>query len=235
MVSLIIVAGGKGIRMNNEIRKQYLPLAGRPILAHTLLSFDKCSEIDKVFLVAPEEDFDFCQDHILSELNLQKEVNLVQGGIERQDSVYNGILAIDASGKNSSENIVVIHDGVRPFIPAKKIIECIDDARASGACILGIPAFDTLKTITASGYIEKTIQRDTVWLAQTPQAFQYSIIKKAHLAAKKEGISGTDDASLVENIGMAVKIVMGSRNNIKITSREDLLLADAMIKAGIVE
>ena len=171
MVSVIIVAAGQGVRMNEVLRKQYLSLAGRPILSHTLLVFDGCSGINEILLVVPGEDLDFCNKHILLPLTLQKKIRLIPGGLERQDSVYNGLLAI-----TDRKSIVVIHDGVRPLVQPGHITACINGARHYGACVTGIPAHDTLKRVNDSGWIDKTIKRDTIWLVQTPQAFQYERI-----------------------------------------------------------
>ena len=228
MVSAIIVAAGKGIRMDDKIRKQYLWLGDCPILNYTLRVFASCNLIDKIFLVVDREDFDFCHKNILSALKPQKKVILVAGGEERQDSVYNGLMAID----DNPESIIVIHDGVRPFLSSEQLTACISGAQESGACILGIPAYDTVKKVNNSGYIDQTLERGFIWLAQTPQAFKYDVIRKAHENARKEGYTGTDDALLVERLGKRVKIIKGSRYNIKITTREDLLLAQA-IKAGV--
>ncbi len=227
MISAIIVAAGKGIRMNNTVRKQYLLLAERPILSHTLSAFDACNLINKIFLVVPEQDFEFCHKNILSPLKLQKKVRLVSGGTERQNSVYNGLLSIDAG------SMVVIHDGVRPFINSEQLTACINGAKEHGACILGIPAYDTVKSINRSGYIDKTLERNAIWLAQTPQVFKYDLIIKAHEHAKQEGFTGTDDAMLVERLGINVRIIRGNRYNIKITTAEDLLLAKAILRAGL--
>ena len=223
-VSAIIVAGGKGLRMNEATRKQYLMLAGIPILSHTIAVFDACDSVGEIFLVIPEQDFDFCRRHILSLLSIRKNIRLVPGGDERQDSVYNGLIALDPKTE-----IALIHDGVRPFVRHEQIVACIRGAELSGACILGIPAFDTLKQVDNAGDIQNTIARDTVWLAQTPQTFRYDLILAAHESARIAGYSGTDDASLLERLGKKVKIIMGSRYNIKITTPEDLRLADAII------
>lgn len=221
-VSAIIVAGGKGLRMKETTRKQYLLLGDRPILTHTLAVFDTCDAVNEIFLVIPEPDFDFCRGHILS--FFKKEIRLVPGGKERQDSVYNGLSALD-----SDTDIVLIHDGVRPFVQQEQIRACIRCAELSGACILGIPAFDTLKQIADSGHIESTLSRDKIWLAQTPQAFRYDLILAAHESARAAGYAGTDEASLLERMGKKVKIISGSRYNIKITAPEDLKLAEAII------
>jgi 2-C-methyl-D-erythritol 4-phosphate cytidylyltransferase len=130
----------------------------------------------------------------------------------------------------TDDGIVLVHDGVRPFVKPKHLIACIKGAQEHGACILGIPAFDTVKHVNAKNEIIETRKRDSLWLAQTPQAFQLKLIKKAHLAAKQDGFIGTDDASLVERLGEVVKIIPGSRSNIKITNREDLKLAQALLQ-----
>ncbi len=222
MVSVIIVAAGKGTRMGAATRKQYLSLSGVPIVGITLGVFDGCDAIQGIFLVIPENDFDFCRDEVLVPLNLQNRVTLVPGGATRQDSVYKGLSALDDPG-----GIVLIHDGVRPFVRHEEIMACIRAAEADGACILGLPAFDTLKGVNAAGYIEQTFERAGVWLAQTPQAFQYELICRAHESAIAEGFTGTDDASLVERMGKAVRVISGSRYNIKITTPEDLRIAAA--------
>lgn len=221
----IIVAAGKGIRLNDPVRKQYHSVAGLPIVVHTLRVFDSCKLIDDILLVVPEEDLEFCHKEFMLAANLKKKIALVAGGPQRQDSVYNGLQRIDAP-----DSIVVIHDGARPFLTLDRLEACINEAKAHGACILGVPAYDTLKRITAQKIIVKTIDRDRIWFAQTPQAFRYDLIKKAHEKAKQQGFFGTDDAALIEQIGGRVKIIPGSRNNIKITNPEDLELARILLE-----
>ena len=216
-VPAIIVAAGKGIRMNDPVRKQYHSLAGLPIIVHTLRVFDTSEMISQIFLVVPEDDLEFCRDKIIIQADPVKKITLVPGGPVRQDSVYNGLQAIEPNA-----GIVVIHDGVRPFVSHHKLEACMDGAKKWGACILGIPAYDTLKRVTSSGTVIETLERDSIWLAQTPQVFRYDLIKKAHEQARKKGYTGTDDASLVELLGVEVKILDGTRNNIKITNWEDL-------------
>jgi 2-C-methyl-D-erythritol 4-phosphate cytidylyltransferase len=225
MVYAIIVAAGKGIRLKGALRKQYVALDGISILRHTLNIFDSCQRINQLIVVVPKEDLDFCQNEILMSSKLQKDVILVGGGAERQDSVFIGLKAI-----KSDDGIVLIHDGVRPFVRQEHIVACINGAAEHGACILGIPAFDTVKKVNSTNEITQTLKRDALWLAQTPQAFQLKLIKKAHEAAKQEGFIGTDDASLVERLGEVVKIIPGSRRNIKITNQEDLKLAHALLR-----
>lgn len=229
MVTAIIVAAGQGRRMAGDRRKQYLSLAGIPILTRTLMVFDRCEAVHQIILVVPQDDFEYCRGSILGPAGLSREIGLVPGGRRRQDSVFNGLNAID---ENCS--IVIIHDGVRPFVDNEQVIACIDGARESGACILGMPAHETLKQVDQSGYIIQTRKRDDIWLAQTPQAFRYDAILKAHERAQAEGFSATDDALLMERAGAAVKIIKGSRANIKITVKEDLEMAHWLLKSSSI-
>jgi len=227
MVLAVIVAAGKGTRMNsNSIRKQYLSIAGLPILSHTLLVFEKSELIDRIILVVPECDFNYCKQNIIAPLKPGKRIDLVPGGAERQISVYSGLCAID--DKNS---IVVIHDGVRPFLSPEQLASCIAGVEESGACILGVPVHDTVKYVDRSGHIDKTFERENIWLAQTPQVFRYALIMKAHNIAQQEGYKATDDASLVERLGEKVKILHGDEYNIKITSQEDVEFSKALLRS----
>ena len=221
----IIVAAGKGVRMNDAVRKQYIALDGIPMLSRTLHVFNRCDLIDRIIMAVPEDDIDFCRAEIIPAANMESEPILVGGGARRQDSVYNGLKTIE-----TDDGVILIHDGVRPFVNPEHLVACVKGAQKHGACILGIPAFDTVKHVNAKNEIIRTQKRETLWLAQTPQAFQLKLIKKAHDIAKKEGFWGTDDASLVERLGKVVKIIPGSRSNIKITSQEDLKLAQAILK-----
>ncbi|PIP36436.1 MAG: 2-C-methyl-D-erythritol 4-phosphate cytidylyltransferase [Desulfobacterales bacterium CG23_combo_of_CG06-09_8_20_14_all_52_9] len=219
----IIVAAGKGIRMQAKIRKQYLILDGLPLLCHCLLAFDACPEIDRILMVIPEEDKEFCKQSILQPIALEHPVELIPGGKERQDSVYNALLAAEAKS-----SIVAIHDGVRPFVLPQHISETIRCAESTGAAVLAIPVTDTLKRVDGSHQVRETIDRKGVWIAQTPQSFRYDIIRDAHEKAKWEWALGTDDAHLVERAGYPVKLIRGSRFNIKITTPEDLSMAKAL-------
>ena len=225
MIYAIIVAAGKGIRMSDSVRKQYIALDGMPMLSRTLGVFNRCDLIDRIIVAVPEDDIDFCRHEIIPAANMEKEPILVIGGARRQDSVYSSLKTIE-----TDDGVVLIHDGVRPFVNPEHLVACIKGAQEHGACILGIPAFDTVKHVNAKNEIVQTQKRDTLWLAQTPQAFQLQLIKKAHEIAKQEGFMGTDDASLVERLGGVVKIIPGSRSNIKITNQEDLKLAQALLQ-----
>lgn len=226
MVAAVIVAAGKGIRMQSRLRKQYLPLADLPILVHTVNAFIESDRISRINLVIPQDDFDYCRRNILSRIEPSYDIRLIAGGRLRQESVYNGLCQV-----GSNCGIVVIHDGVRPFVQRAQLNACIDGAAKHGACILGIPAHDTLKQVNPSGQIIGTIARDTVWLAQTPQAFRCDLIRKAHDLARSEGYQGTDDAALVERLGQTVMILHGSRSNLKITNKEDLIIARTLLQA----
>ena len=225
MVSAIIVAAGQGRRMVGDRRKQYLILAGLPILTRTLMVFARCDAVNEIILVVPEDDIDFCRDTILEPEGLNHKIVLISGGKRRQDSVFNGLKNV-----NPNCDIVVIHDGVRPFVQNEHITKCIDGAIRFGACIMGLPTYETLKQVDPSDHIIRTLKRDDIWLAQTPQAFRHELLRQAHERARIENFTATDDASLLEWLGETVKIVMGSRRNIKITVKEDLLMARWMLQ-----
>ena len=220
----IIVGAGKGTRMKSSTPKQFLSLKNRPIVGHTLKALDACDGIDAICLVTAAGEVDFCKKELLPTLDLSKPVQVLTGGRSRQDSVYRGLAAVAHTA-----DIVVIHDGVRPFVEPAQIEACIVQARESGACMLALPVGDTLKRVNADGVVETTVSRENVWQAQTPQVFKYHLIKKAHDAAAGDGFEGTDDASLVERIGGRVAVVRGSVRNIKITYPEDLALAEALL------
>jgi 2-C-methyl-D-erythritol 4-phosphate cytidylyltransferase len=226
MTSAIIVAAGSGARMQNAVRKQYHTLAGIPVVAHTLKAISASPLIEEIVLVIPQDDVAYCRENILQPLGLQARVLTVAGGAERQDSVYNGLCALAGGG------IVVIHDGVRPFVSRERLEACIRGAETSGACILGVPAYDTLKQVRPSGAIVRTLDRRGIWLAQTPQAFAADLIRRAHCEARTDGFRGTDDAALVERLGVTITILPGSRFNLKITTPQDLILARALLQTG---
>jgi 2-C-methyl-D-erythritol 4-phosphate cytidylyltransferase len=227
MVYVLIVAGGKGARFSSHKPKQYEPLAGIPILIHTLRAFDACEVVDSMVLVVPGADIRFVRDSMVPAAGLQKTVRTIAGGPRRQESVYNGLRRIEGG----DETVVVIHDAVRPLVTGKCVFRCVEAARQHGACITALPAWDTLKRATPSGTIETTLPRERVWLAQTPQAFRMNLIRAAHVKARKQRHLGTDDASLVERMGVAVHILPGSRCNIKITTVQDLAFAEFLLQA----
>ncbi len=223
-VFVLIPAAGMGRRMGAAVNKQYLPLAGRPILAHTIALFDGHPLIDKIFLITPADEFALCRREVLVPNDFRKVQQLVPGGAERQDSVFNGLRACGATG----DDIVLIHDGVRPLLQPQLIDRLVAEVRERGACLVGVPVKDTIKRVV-DGRIQETPDRRDLWQAQTPQAFRYGQIAEAYNRADRDGFRGTDDASLVERLGQPVTVVAGSYRNIKITTPEDLLLARAFL------
>jgi 2-C-methyl-D-erythritol 4-phosphate cytidylyltransferase len=231
MNAAIIVAAGQGVRMGSAVRKQYLELDGVPILSHTLRVFDRNPDIHHICLVVPEGEIEYCRQFVLSPAAPHLPLTLVSGGPARQDSVWNGLVALQGM-----DGVVAIHDGVRPFITPEQLSDCIRTAMLHGACILGVPVTDTLKAVSSDGHIRNTLDRQSIWSAQTPQVFQYDLIRKAHERARKEGIIGTDDAMILEQtLGTPITIIPGSRHNIKITTPEDLLLAEALLKTRMIQ
>ncbi len=225
MISALIVAAGLGSRMAAKQPKQYLKLDGRPILGLTIKAFDRCVSMAKIYVVIPETDLAYCQKEIVDVGKFTKPVTLVSGGERRQDSVFNGLKAIA-----DTEGLVLIHDGVRPFLSDTLIAACIQAGKQYGACVPAIPVFDTLKQADAANCIRNTMSREGLYMAQTPQTFRLSLILKAHAEALKQGWEATDDAALVERLGEPVHIISGSRENIKITTPEDLAWAKAYLK-----
>jgi 2-C-methyl-D-erythritol 4-phosphate cytidylyltransferase len=225
MISALIVAAGQGVRMGSAQRKQYLRLCGCPVVVHTLKVFDRCADIRSIAMVVPPAEIDFCKKEILPAASLKTPVELIAGGRRRQDSVFNGLQHLE-----DTQDIVLIHDGVRPLVPIALIRDCIQGALRWGACIPAVQATDTLKQTDSQGNILGTVPRESIWMAQTPQAFRLSIIRRAHLEARRLGREATDDASLVEALGIPVHVIAGVRENIKITTPEDLAYAEALLK-----
>lgn len=224
-ISVIVAAAGMSNRMGSKINKQFISINNKPILAYTLEKFENCRYIDEIVVVAKEEEIDYCRKEIVRRYNFNKVSKIVRGGKERQDSVYNGILAL-----NEKTDIVLSHDGARPFVKLESIIEGIKGATEYGACVIGVPVKDTIKSIRDSQTIDKTPKRDMLWAAQTPQCFKKDILIEGYIKAMESGFVGTDDSSFVERLGVDVKMIMGSYENIKITTPEDLVLAEAFLK-----
>jgi len=221
----IIVSAGKGQRFMEGRKKQFFLLADKPILTHTLDKFESCPLIDSILLVVGQEDMDYCLKEIIEKNKYRKISQIVPGGKRRQDSVKNGM---DALSRDA--NIVVIHDGVRPFVTREMIEDSIHSAQRFGAVVMAMPVKETIKMANADGTVLKTLDRESLWQIQTPQTFQAHVIKEAYQKATENGFVGTDDASLVERLGMKVHILPGSYTNIKITTPEDLILANLFLR-----
>ena len=226
----IVLAGGRGKRMNSAVPKQFLMIKDKPVLYYSLKAFED-SFIDSVILVVSEEDKDYCQKEIVDKYGFRKVDKIVVGGKERYHSVLNGIKAADDC------DYIFIHDGARPFVTQDMLARLLDSVKENGACVAGMPVKDTIKIADENGFIDTTPKRELVWMIQTPQVFEYALIKKAYLILEKDeysllqqGISITDDAMVVEKLlGENVKLVEGSYQNIKITTPEDLLVAEGFL------
>lgn len=224
-VVALVPAAGMGKRMGRCISKPFLHVGGKAILGRTLLQFEDSDSIDEVYVIISKMEERRCKEEIIEKYNLKKVTKLVIGGNERQVSVKNGIDAIEQGC-----DLVMIHDGNRPFITSQLIDESISKTIRYGATVVSIPVKDTVKTVSLDGEIIDTLDRKKLWLAQTPQTFQYDIIKKAYENAFLNDLFGYDDSSLVELLGIKVRTIMGSYKNIKITTPEDLIIAEAFLK-----
>ena len=222
----IIPAAGSGKRLGSEIPKQFLPLAGVPIIFHTINRFSQCKDIDVIIVALAEEEIPSFGDQT-SNFQINKTLHLVPGGKERSDSIKNALNACAAL----NPDIVVVHDAVRPFVSIAQISAVIARAKETGAAILALPSTDTLKEVNV-GFITKTLDRKTIFRAQTPQAFRYELLLRANEQARMDNVPSefmTDDSLLIERLGIPIAIVEGSANNIKITTPEDLKLAGKLI------
>jgi len=225
-VVALIAAAGFGKRMNAKISKLFIPIFGKPILAYTIEKFEQCNFIEKIYLIVNQEE-DFYSKDIILKYNFSKVQELIAGGETRQDSVYNGLKVLDPD-----TDIVAIHDGARPLIEETIIQESIEAAQEFGAAIAAIPLKDTVKRSGKDFFINETLNRQEIWRAQTPQTFKYSIILSAYHQAYKDKFFATDDAAIVERYGYKVKMIIGSEENIKITTPFDIIIAENFLKRG---
>jgi 2-C-methyl-D-erythritol 4-phosphate cytidylyltransferase len=214
-----------GKRMGKAVAKQFLPLGDMPMLAHTLLAFQRSSEIDEIIPILSEEDMETCLKDVIEAFHITKVRTLVVGGKERHDSVYNGLKKTDKDAA-----VILVHDGVRPFVTPDLIRACVEAARKGECVAVGVPLKDTVKEVDDNGIVRQTLERSRLWAIQTPQAFPAKILRKAYDASYKKKEYGTDDATLVERAGSKIRVIMGSYENIKITTPEDLILAEEILK-----
>lgn len=222
MISAIVLAGGRGKRMNYHKSKQFIEIKGKPVLVYTLEKFIYNKSIDEVILVLPEDEVDYCKKEVLQKYSLKVD-RIVIGGKERQDSVFNALEAMEKA------NIVLIHDGARPFINEKIIEEGIKYANIYGAAAPGVTPKDTIKIKNEDNISVDTPDRNTLVAVQTPQCFKYDEIYQCHRKIKEENAIVTDDTSVVEKYGHKVYLYEGDYTNIKITTPEDLILAERLI------
>lgn len=228
-IAAVVPAAGRGSRMGMGERKQFLSLAGIPVLGHVLKVLEASLVIQSIVIVVGPGEENYCRSAVVDKLGIGKVAAIVPGGIERQDSVYSGLLAL-----SPDTGIVVVHDGARPLLSPEGLTKVVEAAQTYGAATCAVPVKDTVKLAGKDGFVSRTLPRGQLWLTQTPQAFHYEIILSAHRRAREKNFMGTDDAGLVELLGLPVKLVPGSYKNIKITTPEDLIMAAAIIEAGRV-
>ena len=221
--SAVIAAGGSGTRMGGNVPKQFVRIGGIPIIVRTLLKFETCSDIDEIIVVVRDCYIETVKI-LLDEYKITKRTRIVKGGATRQASVLNGINA--ASGR-----FVFIHDAARPFVTPEQISEVVSETHRFGAATLGVPIKDTLKTVKKDGMISETVDRENKYSIQTPQGFEIEMIRAAHREAERKGVSVTDDCALAELSGASVKVVEGSSLNIKLTTPEDIILAEGILNS----
>lgn len=220
----IVLAGGAGKRMGTATNKQFLLLDNKPIIVRTLQIFEECRPVDGVYLVVNQKDLPVMQEEILETYKFNKVLKLVIGGRLRQDSVRNGLEAIE-----NPCDIVIIHDGARPFVSPSFVEKGIFLMEMFDAVIPALPVKDTIKTVSKEGFVMKTLERDSLWSVQTPQTFKYELILKAYRDGMNKKLYGFDDATFLEHMGKKVKVIEGSPYNIKITTPEDLIIAKGML------
>ena len=224
MISAIILAGGKGKRMNSSISKQFIEIKGKPIIYYTIKKFNENKKIDNIVVVLSEDEIEYFKENILKKYNLKVD-KIVIGGAERQDSVYNGLKSLE----NSGTDIVLIHDGARPFISDRIIDDGIKYAAIYGACAPGVMPKDTIKIKGKSNFSIDTPNRETLVAIQTPQVFKFREILECHKKVKIDKVVVTDDTMVVERYGNKVYLYDGEYTNIKVTTPEDLILGEKLI------
>ena len=224
MISAIILAGGKGKRMNSKVSKQFIEIKDKPVIYYTIKKFNENKNIDNIVVVLPQDEVDYFKENVLEKYMLKVD-KIVIGGAERQDSVYNGLKSLE----QDSVDIVLIHDGARPFISDRIIEEGINYAAVYGASAPGVMPKDTIKIKSEEGFSINTPKRETLMAIQTPQVFKFNEILRCHEKIKEDKILVTDDTMVVEQYGYNVYLYEGEYTNIKITTPEDLILGEKLI------
>lgn len=223
-LGVVIPAAGSGKRMGAEVNKQFLTLAGLPILAHTIRVFQFSCNVAEIVIVGAEDDL-LKITAIVEKLQFDKVRAIVAGGSQRQDSVFAGIKALASVIQR-----VVVHDGARPLLTLRQLDCFLQEAQGNPAAIMAVPVKDTIKRVSATGMVVETLPRELLRAAQTPQVFERVLLEKVHSLALEQGYQGTDDASLLEHFGFPVAILEGSRENLKITTPQDLWLAEHIMR-----
>ncbi|MDO8358246.1 MAG: 2-C-methyl-D-erythritol 4-phosphate cytidylyltransferase [Nitrospirota bacterium] len=223
-VVAVVPAAGKGLRMGGAVPKQFLSLGGEPIVVHSLRALQSAACIHDIILAVPSADLDYCRNDLVVRYGFSKVTKVVPGGKERQDSVRLGLEHVP-----EETEIVLVHDAVRPFVTVAMIEAVVAAARQHGGAIIALPMRDTVKQVGSDHLIQRTVDRQPLWLAQTPQAFRMDWLREAHRKAKVEGVPATDDAFLFEWMGHSVVVVEGSGENIKVTRPEDMVIGEAIL------
>jgi 2-C-methyl-D-erythritol 4-phosphate cytidylyltransferase len=224
ITAALIPAAGRGQRMGLDIEKQFLQLGGKPLLAYTLARFEATPTIDRIVVIVPSGRETFCYQEIVAPGGIRKVTHIVAGAETRQRSVMAGFSCLD-----QDVDVVVIHDGARPFVTPSLIQAAVDAALAGGSAVAAIPESDTLKRVSSAGTVIETVDRRNLWRAQTPQAFRRAILQRALAYATQHNVDATDEASLVEWLSWPVRIFPGSIWNFKVTSPDDLVLAELLL------
>lgn len=220
----VIVAAGKGKRMKLPFNKQFINIQGKPLLYYSINVFSKNPLIDKIVLVCAEDEIEYCKQEIVEKYNFKKVVKIVSGGEERQNSVFNGLKVLENC------DVVLIHDGARPFVTNKIIKDGIKYSNMYGACACGVVPKDTIKIKGKEGFSFKTLERKELFIVQTPQCFDYALIYDCYKRLLNNKVQVTDDTTVVEYFGNKVYLYEGSYDNIKITTPEDLIVAKNICK-----
>ena len=224
MVTVIIPAAGQGNRMRCSNNKIFLPLVDIPMFVHSVLTFSSCSEVDNMIVVVALDEAEQVES-ILHGFPGLKNWQVVVGGSERQYSIANAIKVV-----SEKTDVILVHDGARPLLQEECVKDIIQAVRQYKAAVVAVPVKDTIKTVDDNGWVTGTLERRTLWSIQTPQGFDGKLLRQAYNKAEADGYVGTDDASLVERLGVKVKVIPGSYENIKVTTPEDLIIASALLK-----
>jgi len=235
MVSAIVLAGGSGSRMNSSTAKQYMELCGIPVVTHALKTFQQSEAVDEIILVTRKEDLEYAETELVRKYDLTKVTRIIPGGKERFDSVWQGIQATAhfSADPEKEEDVILIHDGARPFVLERMIRDSIAAALNYGACTVAVPVKDTIKVVNKEGFGIDTPDRSTLYQVQTPQTFRREVIEEAHRHFHAEPRPRiTDDTMLVEEyLKKNIYIVEGDYRNLKITTPEDMILAEALLRS----
>ncbi len=224
--SALIVAAGSSVRFGGALPKQFRTLAGKPLLVWAIQRFEEAASIDDITLVVAKDQIQYTQEKVLAPYDFKKVIGVMAGGATRQESVLRGLESF-----STSTRLIAIHDGARPLVSPVDIDAVVKEAATHKAAILATRVIETVKRVK-DGYILSTQDRNDLWTAQTPQVFEYSLIVAAHRRAAVAGQDATDDAALVETAGYKVCVVEATAPNLKITNREDMKLAEALLKGG---